>query len=69
MYTKGTEKQIAFAIDLINNTNQRFNELLDDCPDNKKSYWTDVIKDYNTIMDQSYAGDIIERRLPQSHWL
>ena len=69
MYTKGTEKQIAFAIDLINNTNQRFNELLDDYPDNKKSYWTDVIKDYNTIMDQSYAGDIIEIRLPQSHWL
>lgn len=57
---KGTEKQIAFATDLISKMNQRFNELLNDCPDDKKSYWTDVIKDYNTIMDQSYAGDVIE---------
>lgn len=56
----GTEKQIAFATDLLDNMNQRFDELLSDCPDDKKPYWINVIKDYNTIMDQSYAGDIID---------
>ena len=56
----GTEKQIAFATDLLNNMNQRFDELLSDCPDDKKTYWINVIKDYNTIMNQSYAGDIID---------
>lgn len=57
---KGTEKQIAFAKDLMETMTSRFTELLSACPEQHKEMWTNITSGITTIMNESYAGDVIE---------
>ncbi len=56
---KGTEKQISYAEDLIKKMNSKFDELLSECPEDKKEMWEGIVNKYNSIMSDAYAGDVI----------
>ena len=59
----GTEKQISFANDLIENMNKQFDALIADCkagyPENV-SMWEDCKDGYNRIISESNAGLVID---------
>lgn len=59
----GTEKQISFANDLIENMNKQFDALIADCkagyPENV-SMWESCKDGYNRIISESNAGLVIE---------
>lgn len=59
----GTEKQISFANDLIENMNKQFDALIADCkagyPENVKM-WESCKHGYNRIISESNAGLVIE---------
>lgn len=57
---KGTEKQIAFAKNLMKIMNERFSELIAACPEENKQMWIDSTNGLNKIMNESYAGDVID---------
>lgn len=60
---KGTEKQITFAKDLMETMTSRFTELLSACPEQHKEMWTNITSGITAIMNESYAGDVIETLL------
>lgn len=59
----GTEKQISFANDLIENMNKQFDALIADCkagfPENV-SMWESCKDGYNRILSESDAGLVID---------
>lgn len=60
MAMRGTEKQIAWAMELVKNMNEKFDALLKDCPADKKEMWISAVEKYNNLMNEAYAGDVID---------
>lgn len=56
---KGTEKQIAWAKELMKKMNKEFSIVLGMVPENQKAIFSDLFEKINAIMNDSYAGDII----------
>lgn len=56
---KGTEKQIAYANDLLAKMNAEFNELIKLCPETLKPKWINLFSETNKIASDAYAGDVI----------
>lgn len=56
---KGTEKQIAWAKELMGKMNKEFSIVLGMVPENQKVIFSDAFEKINAIMNDSYAGDII----------
>lgn len=59
----GTEKQIAFASDLVKKMNEKFDAIIVDCKNVQPEMveaWENIKNGYNRIMNESNAGCIID---------
>ena len=57
---KGTEKQIAFAQNLVEKFDKEMNDLIDICPEQFKNDWITRKEKIDVIFSEAYAGDVID---------
>lgn len=56
---RGTEKQIAYANDLIAKMDTELTAIVEMAPESQKNMWADIRGKYIRIMQDAYAGDVI----------
>lgn len=56
---RGTEKQIAYANDLIAKMDTELTAIVEMAPEAQKPMWADIRGKYIRIMQDAYAGDVI----------
>ena len=56
---RGTEKQIAYANDLIAKMDTELTAIVEMAPEAQKPMWEEIRGKYIRIMQDAYAGDVI----------
>ena len=56
---RGTEKQIAYANDLIAKMDTELTAIVEMAPEAQKPMWEEILGKYIRIMQDAYAGDVI----------
>lgn len=57
---KGTDKQIAFAENLVNKFDTEMSGLIEICPDHLKAQWIELKSKLDGVFAEAYAGDVID---------
>lgn len=57
---KGTEKQIAFAQDLVKEFNEIMDSLIAECPEQYKAMWIGIKEKTEAIFSEAHAGEVID---------
>ena len=64
---KGTEKQIAFAKDLVKEFDEIMDSLIAECPEQYKAMWIGIKEKTDAIFSEAYAGDVIDILKGRNH--
>lgn len=57
---RGSEKQIAWANDLIEKFNKEMGTCLGICPSEEKERFSEIVTGINALFENAYAGDVID---------